>query len=98
MSNLIARWHTSIKEIENKQWDDLSGDKLNPFFTWRWLNALEKSESVCNKMGWQPIHLSLSKGNSVVGIAPLYLKNHSYGEFVFDQIFAKLANRLLFAF
>ncbi len=94
MSDFIARWHTSITEINATKWDQLSEQKLIPFFTWRWLNALESSESVCQKRGWQPIHLSLWRKSSLIAIAPLYLKNHSYGEFIFDQIFAELATQL----
>ena len=44
--------------------------------------------------GWQPCHLALWRGEALVAVAPLYLKGHSYGEFVFDQSFAQLAGQL----
>jgi predicted N-acyltransferase len=44
--------------------------------------------------GWQPCHLGLWRGDTLVALAPLYLKGHSYGEFVFDQSFAQLAGQL----
>ncbi|KGG22760.1 hypothetical protein EV09_1499 [Prochlorococcus marinus str. SS35] len=65
-----------------------------PFYDWNWLNALEESESVSSRYGWQPLHLSLWENNRLISLAPLYLKNHSYGEFIFDQAFANLSNRL----
>ena len=93
MRNFKATWHTSIKEIDKYAWSDLSKDN-NPFYSWNWLSELEISDSINAKKGWQPLHLSLSIDQKIIGIAPLYLKNHSYGEFIFDQSFLKLANEL----
>ena len=94
MKSLNFIWHNSIKEIEQKHWIFLTNNSVNPFFEWNWLNALERSESIAAKYGWQPIHLSLWENERIIAIAPLYLKNHSYGEFIFDQSFARLASQL----
>lgn len=94
MANIIARWHQSIEEISESHWQMLLGEKAIPFYEWKWLAALENSRSVSPQQGWQPIHLSLWKGNEPIALAPLYLKGHSYGEFVFDQSFARLATEL----
>ncbi len=94
MANLIARWHTSINEITEDDWDILTQRKVNPFYEWNWLKALEDSESICEKQGWQPIHLGIWRDQSPVAFAPLYLKVHSYGEFIFDQVFTNLAGQL----
>ena len=75
-------------------WESLVGDQAIPFFRWRWLAALEDSSSISAKHGWQPLHLALWRGDTPVAVAPLYLKGHSYGEFVFDQAFARLAGDL----
>ena len=91
MAKLIARWHQSLKEIPENHWENLVGPQINPFFRWKWLNALEISGSVCAQQGWQPFHLGLWREDIPIAIAPLYLKSHSYGEFIFDQVFAKLA-------
>ena len=40
------------------------------------------------------MHLGLWRGEQLLAVAPLYLKGHSYGEFVFDQSFAQLAGHL----
>ena len=94
MGKLLFNWHYSIKEINKVDWLDLTKKYSTPFYSWDWLNALEESESVCQKTGWQPIHLSISRDNKPIAIAPLYIKGHSFGEFIFDQSFAELANQL----
>ncbi|MGK7890765.1 MAG: GNAT family N-acetyltransferase [Leptolyngbyaceae cyanobacterium] len=80
--------------MSQPQWNQLAIALKTPFFEWEWLNAMEVSGSVSPRAGWQPQHLVVWQGNDVVAIAPLYLKGHSYGEFVFDQQWADLAYRL----
>jgi len=94
MAPLTARWHRSIREIPQQQWDNLLAEQVSPFYRWSWLAALEKSGSVAPDQGWQPLHLSMWREGQLVAFAPLYLKGHSYGEFVFDQSFARLAGDL----
>ncbi len=91
---LTSSWHSSIKEISKEQWKNLTRDEEIPFFQWDWLNALECSESISSKYGWQPLHISLWENDRIIAFAPLYLKSHSYGEFIFDQEFARLAEYL----
>ena len=94
MAPLTARWHRSIREIPQQQWDNLLAEQVSPFYRWSWLAALETSGSVAPDQGWQPLHLSMWREGQLVAFAPLYLKGHSYGEFVFDQSFARLAGDL----
>lgn len=65
-----------------------------PFFEWDWLHNLEASGSVTARTGWQPCHLVVRRGGELVAAAPLYLKGHSQGEFVFDHQWADLAARM----
>ena len=58
-----------------------------PFMRPEFLDALEQSKSVCVESGWQPIHLSLQSQHGT-GFMPLYLKQHSMGEYVFDHAWA----------
>ena len=54
------------------------------------LDALEKTGCVGGNTGWQIAHLLIETQHSeLVGAMPLYLKNHSYGEFVFDWAWAQ---------
>ena len=91
MTSLTARWHRSIKEIPEQQWNSLVGADAIPFYRWSWLEALESSGSIIPEQGWQPLHLALWRDDIPIAVAPLFLKGHSYGEFVFDQTFARLA-------
>ena len=94
MSSLTARWHRSIQEIPEQHWQALVSEHAIPFYRWSWLEALESSGSIIPEQGWQPLHLALWRGDVPIAVAPLYLKGHSYGEFVFDQTFARLAGDL----
>ena len=91
MSDLTIQWHKSIQEIKESEWQKLIAPYGNPFFEWSWLDALERSQSVHPKTGWQPLHLSLWRNKELIAIAPLYLKGHSYGEFIFDSPFQQLS-------
>ena len=97
MAELQARWHQSLSAIPEHCWDRLltaSQPQELPFYRWRWLHQLEASGSIVPREGWQGCHLGLWRGEQLVAVAPLYLKGHSYGEFVFDQSFAQLAGQL----
>ena len=94
MDKIIAKWHISIKEIAQSDWNSLIDSDSIPFYRWHWLHALEKSNSIIPKYGWQPLYLGIYKNNCLLAIAPLYLKGHSYGEFIFDNQFFHLASQL----
>lgn len=64
-------------------------DKHNPFVSHAFLLALEESNSACRDEGWLPQHLvARDSSKRVVGVLPMYLKGHSYGEYVFDNSWA----------
>ncbi len=83
-----------IRDIQKSEWDNLVQKLNNPFYEWEWLFNLEGSKSVSQATGWQPLYFLIYLNKELQGIAPLFLKNHSYGEFIFDQSFARLANDL----
>lgn len=87
-------WITSIGEIAQLEWNALAEPLATPFFEWEWLKNLESSGSATVRTGWQPCHLTVWRGKSLIAAAPLYIKSHSYGEFVFDSQWADLAYRL----
>jgi len=84
----------SIEEINENEWDENFQEINNPFYQYNWLKNLEKSKSVSRETGWQPLYFVAYLNNELNAIAPLFLKNHSYGEFIFDQSFARLAQDL----
>ena len=74
-----------IGAVAAGDWDACAGTG-NPFLTHAFLSALEDSGSVSAKAGWLPQHLVLEDAaGRVIGGVPMYLKNHSFGEFVFDH-------------
>ena len=91
MDNLISKWHNSVEEIDEQLWNNLHINNSIPFYTWKWLQNLEKSGSVNKRKGWQPLFLSIWRNDSLISVAPLYIKYHSYGEFIFDNLFNQLA-------
>jgi len=82
-----------IGDITADDWDACAGTD-DPFVRHAFLAALEESGSVSAEAGWMPHHLVLEDENAVVlAVAPLYLKNHSYGEYVFDWGWADALHR-----
>ncbi len=93
-SNYSIHWNNHLAEIPQFAWDSLAVPLKTPFLEWDWLNNLETSGSVTAETGWLPAHLTVWQGSELVGAAPLYVKGHSYGEFIFDNQWADLAQRM----
>ncbi len=82
-----------MADIDRAEWDALVGNDGSPFLEWDWLDALEQSGCVAPKRGWAPHHLTLREDGRLIAAAPMYLKSHSQGEFVFDHTWAEAAER-----
>jgi len=83
----------SIAEIAAGDWDACAGAD-NPFAAHAFIAALEQSRSAAGETGWLPRHLvARAADGRVVAVAPLYLKSHSYGEYVFDWGWAEAYHR-----
>ncbi|QFZ91005.2 GNAT family N-acetyltransferase [Synechococcus elongatus] len=91
---LKFQWCDRLGELPREDWNAIAQPLATPFLEWDWLHDLEASGSVVAKAGWQACHLVVWRGDRLIAAAPLYLKGHSYGEFVFDQQWADLAGRL----
>ena len=94
----------SLKDIAAEHWDacanptstdsNLSQNSYNPFISHGFLSALERSGSVGRGTGWQPVHILLKDQSGILqAAAPLYVKSHSMGEYVFDQGWADAYER-----
>jgi predicted N-acyltransferase len=93
-SSYSVAWIEKIIEIPQTAWDVLAQPLQTPFLEWEWLKNLETSGSAAPERGWQPCHLTVWRDRELIGAAPLYVKGHSYGEFVFDHQWADLSHRL----
>lgn len=95
LSNYVTQVHDSIGEIEKNQWNALLNQQLlpTPFMRHEYLLAMQTSLSACEKTGWATRFISLREDDTLVAACPLYLKAHSYGEYVFDWAWADAYNR-----
>ncbi len=74
-----------LKDVPAAAWDACAGSD-NPFVAHAFLEALETSRSATARTGWLPQHLVLEdQRGRLLGAVPMYLKSHSYGEYVFDH-------------
>ena len=80
-----------ISSVNAKQWNTLAGD-ANPFIQHEFLLALEQHDCL-SQWGWQPQHCLLFDNETLIGACPAYLKDNSYGEFVFDWAWADAYQR-----
>ena len=89
-SHIIARVHASMLDVDPQAWNALLAHQAHatPFMRHEYLAALETSGSATPRTGWTPRFLTLWDAGVLVAACPLYLKTHSYGEYVFDWAWA----------
>lgn len=81
----------SLASIPASDWDALAGNQ--PLLSHAFLHALHESGCASAETGWAPCHLTLWRDNRLAAAMPLYLKSHSYGEYVFDWAWADAYQR-----
>jgi len=91
--SVTARFIRSVKDVPADRWNEVAGNEY-PFHRHEFLSALEDSNCVGERSGWNPFHLLLEDqseedGNELLAILPLYQKTNSEGEFVFDFAWAR---------
>lgn len=82
---------SSIADVRSEDWNALTGG--NPFLRHEFLNALHETGCASMKTGWAPQYLLLRERGKLAAAMPLYLKGHSYGEYVFDWSWADAYRR-----
>jgi len=92
--DLTFKWLEHLSEVDREVWDALALRLETPFLEWDWLQLMEESGSTDPEAGWIPRHLTVWSGRELLAAAPLYVKTHSAGEFVFDHAWADVAGRL----
>jgi predicted N-acyltransferase len=81
----------SLASIPASDWDALAAN--HPLLSHAFLQALEDSGCASAQTGWKPCHLALWRDDRLAAAMPLYLKSHSYGEYVFDWAWADAYQR-----
>jgi predicted N-acyltransferase len=82
-----------LAQVPAEQWNALIGDD-NPFIQHEFLAALEEHHCVGETYGWIPQHIAIyNDQDQLIGAVPMYLKDNSYGELVFDWSWADAYHR-----
>jgi predicted N-acyltransferase len=81
----------TLGSVDAEDWDALA--EGNPFVSHAFLNALHESGCASKRTGWTPCFPTIWESGQLVGAMPLYLKAHSYGEYVFDWAWADAYQR-----
>jgi predicted N-acyltransferase len=86
----VIREHASPLEVNAVAWNALLAQQSqpSPFLKHEYLAAMHESHSASPETGWTPRFITLWLGDELQAACPLYLKDHSYGEFVFDHAWA----------
>ena len=93
---MIVKCIGPISEISASDWDAL-GNQNDPFTTHAFLKALEDCGAVKPETGWQPVHMIVEQEGRAIAATPLYIKGHSYGEYIFDWGWAEASEARRFA-
>jgi predicted N-acyltransferase len=94
-SNYVIRTGLKPCDFHPNEWDALLAlqDLPTPFMRHAYLQALNESGSACTDTGWTPAFVGIWRDSTLVAACPLYLKEHSYGEYVFDWAWADAYQR-----
>lgn len=82
----------AIDDVDATAWDELVADG-DPFVSHAFLHILETGGCTAPETGWQPFHVRCHEGTRLVAAAPVFVKGHSHGEFVYDWHWAAAAER-----
>jgi len=93
--SLTLELHDTPTALPAAQWNALLAQQSQPtpFMRHEYLAALHESGSATADTGWAPAFLALREGKALRAACPLYLKSHSYGEYVFDWAWADAYQR-----
>ena len=103
MVEIMASFHRfkiyhALSELQASQWRDLE-DENSPFNDYEFLSALEKSGCLGEKRGQKPFILTLQNESSqIIAGLIIYLKGHSYGEYIFDWSWAQASEQANIAY
>ena len=92
--NLTLEVVDSLSAVPASDWDALLGPDPSPFLEHRFLSSLEEAGTLGEENGWIPRIPLIKSGSCLLAAAPVYIKLHSHGEFVFDWAWADASERI----
>lgn len=95
MADYLTRVHADLAGIDAQAWNALLARQPSPtpFMRHEYLAALHASASAAPATGWSPCFVTLERDGALAAACALYLKSHSYGEYVFDWAWAEACER-----
>lgn len=81
----------TLADIGADAWRTLGGG--DPFLSWEYLSAMHETGCASARSGWTPCYITLWRHGALAGAMPLYRKDHSWGEYVFDWAWAEAYQR-----
>ncbi len=89
-NDYVIRVFDDPTQIPPEAWNALLAQEADPspFMRHEYLCALHESGCATADTGWQPGFLTLWRAGELQAACPLYFKQHSYGEYVFDWSWA----------
>ncbi|HUR90764.1 MAG TPA: GNAT family N-acetyltransferase [Ramlibacter sp.] len=89
-NDYVTRVLSAPGEVEPREWNALLAEQEEPtpFMRHEYLRALHESKSAIARTGWTPRFITLWRGDEMHAASAVYLKSHSYGEYVFDWAWA----------
>ncbi|MBY0427996.1 MAG: GNAT family N-acetyltransferase, partial [Alphaproteobacteria bacterium] len=88
-----VEFYKSIADITADDWQACAASD-NPFISHAFLKCMEDSGSLGKRTGWHPQHMVMKEGNTIGAIVPMYAKDNSFGEYVFDHAWADALLRI----
>ena len=90
-TTIITRVLASVQQLDAQTWNDLLAlqSTPTPFMRHEYLAAMEQSGSATAETGWIARIITIWDGDTLLAACPLYIKTHSYGEYVFDWAWAR---------
>ena len=94
-NDYVIRVLDDPRDLDAQQWNELvdAQSSATPIMRHEYLLALHESTSAVGSTGWLPQFLVVRQGETLQAACPLYLKDHSYGEYVFDWAWADAYQR-----
>ncbi len=79
---------SSINQLKEQQWQALVDDNF-PFHEYQFFKGLEETSCVGETSGWIPVYVGIFNDDELVAATYLFVKTHSYGEYIFDWEWAR---------